>query len=702
MDADGSFPTTSLKIMMAGFVLMGLVEAVDVLRGAFCRLLQTWRSGRADASALRRWRGLLSPLVGIAGWPLVFVTHFFITGQWGVGAGLDASWQQVVEHAAARHWQFGTEIIYTLGPLGFLETTWGLGGFVVVRILAAWGTALFFANLIFRVAEDAPWGARLALLGSPILINLALNYEREFLVAAAFMILMSSRRGKMVLFESLYFALGLALFALIKFTVLMSAALGLAVFACHLLLRRATWRQAIALPGALLCFLVGWIALGQNIANLPAYLRNSFEIAVGYNAMLSKPDPSVLTVGVMVAAGLCLCALITLTAAWRGRDRWSVLLQLGALLGIAFMKWKHGFTRADHHVLQFFSMAFPFAFLMCGVIRQDDQGAEGKTHRGWRWVTPGVLLVLSLLGTKWDYATRGFPPYKASDKLSLLYHRLVQAPGQLGASLSPSFHLAGVDDLPADRREAMLLPQSFRQRMGLQSVDLIDWDQNRLFVSGLHYRPRPVFQSYAAYTPRLQRINLEHCHGPLGPDFMVFTPSVLDDRLLWLDDAPLLLHLLTHYEMEQCQDNLLLLKRPPDDRASGHWETLESGEKSWGHAIEVPALEKGYCAVRVKAPRSAWGKIKRLLYQGAAATIRVKLDNHHHVSQRFIPEMAEDGVLLSPWMQRAEDIFAWQKGGERPPQVLTFRLDPMEGCATEFADKFQYTLMRWVPSPGEK
>ena len=38
-------------------------------------------------------------------------------------SGLDPSWTQVQTHAFTHAWQFGTDIVFTYGPWGFLATT---------------------------------------------------------------------------------------------------------------------------------------------------------------------------------------------------------------------------------------------------------------------------------------------------------------------------------------------------------------------------------------------------------------------------------------------------------------------------------------------------------------------------------------------------------------------------------------------------
>src|SRR5688572_17813742 len=61
--------------------------------------------------------------------------------------GLDSSWQMVIAHATAHSMQFGTEIVFTYGPLGYLMVPINVGTNNWHHL--AWQLG---ANLVFAVA----------------------------------------------------------------------------------------------------------------------------------------------------------------------------------------------------------------------------------------------------------------------------------------------------------------------------------------------------------------------------------------------------------------------------------------------------------------------------------------------------------------------------------------------------------------------
>jgi hypothetical protein len=66
---------------------------------------------------------------------------------------LDTSWQVVLEYAAEHHLQFGKEIVFTYGPLGYLLTDVSLGHMLNERIVFAFALSLFMAWSVVGVAR---------------------------------------------------------------------------------------------------------------------------------------------------------------------------------------------------------------------------------------------------------------------------------------------------------------------------------------------------------------------------------------------------------------------------------------------------------------------------------------------------------------------------------------------------------------------
>jgi hypothetical protein len=62
------------------------------------------------------------------------------------------------------------------------------------------------------------------------------------------------------------------------------------------------------------------------------------------------------------------------------------------------------------------------------------------------------------------------------------------------------------------------------------SVDVYPWGQQFVLARDMDYRPRPVFQSYLAFTTPLAQLNADFLAGPQAPDNILFDINAIDTR----------------------------------------------------------------------------------------------------------------------------------------------------------------------------
>jgi hypothetical protein len=69
------------------------------------------------------------------------------------------------------------------------------------------------------------------------------------------------------------------------------------------------------------------------------------------------------------------------------------------------------------------------------------------------------------------------------------------------------------------------------------TVDAYPTDVSALLSHGFDYEPRPVLQSYAAYTPRLSALNAAHLRGSRAPENLLLDIAPIDARLASMEDG---------------------------------------------------------------------------------------------------------------------------------------------------------------------
>jgi hypothetical protein len=608
---------------------------------------------------------------------------------------LDLSWQYALEYAATHGLRFGEQIVYTYGPLGFLTTVVGMGGFVAERVLFAWAHVSLAVYLAFRVGFLLPKGHRYLPW-----VWLLLSPGTDVMMAAMVgVVLMSPPRPGAVM-RWLEF-LGLAAYGAImlncKFTNVVAWCGMLGAVALYYLLR-GQWRSVLprVVPFGVLG-IADWLCSGQPLSGLPVYISNGLKISQGYDT-IAIPAPTGILIGALVAVGVLI--FLGFVGVWASprSQRPGNLVKVLMILGCAFISWKHGFVRADlGHWFLFMRMAVPYAILLI-------------------WACPIPAWHLRLINVRLSTArlTSAFTVTLSTAALTLafagsLVHLLMHT-GDLKysmqissglahtfdkalSSLSPDFRLPGLADLHPDAREAVALPNLSRM-VGAEPVDMVTNTQVWALANSMNYAPRPVIQSIAAGSPNLRKMNLEHYLSPATtPRYALLQLGPIDNRHPWLEDAPLLLHLATQWRPLREEHGCVLLERNPKPRPDSWKKVSSSRSAAWGKWVEVASAPETLFSLQVETARRTYGRLKRFLYQGSHCEITLRLDTGEEITNLFVPELATEGFLVSPYFPSAGHFAEWRANPAfSSPHVVAFKLAPVAGCDAEFAPTFKYRI----------
>src|ERR1700722_950414 len=74
-----------------------------------------------------------------------------------------------------------------------------------------------------------------------------------------------------------------------------------------------------------------------------------------------------------------------------------------------------------------------------------------------------------------------------------------------------------------------------RQAIGAGTVNVLPWETDVIPANGWDWRPAPVFQSYAAFTPALDRLDAEHYASASAADFVLLNFPAIDRRHPFLE-----------------------------------------------------------------------------------------------------------------------------------------------------------------------
>ena len=282
-----------------------------------------------------------------------------------VGLNADSSWCTVLSYAQQKGWQFGTEIVFTYGPAGFLVTPWSTGHPFVVRLLSDITLTLLVAAGLCLAAWRVRLLCRLLLLGTLILLAPNIHLSADLLLYIGLLcwgaLCLVESGGRLVMAVAVLACLA-AFASLIKMNFLFAAALSIGAVTCDLALRERLRLALCLVLGFAASVALGWVLLGQNLSHFGSFLANGLAMCVAYNHGSAYHLPEV-KMGGMIAATAAL--IMTVTGALTAFDsndkraRWRRGLLLAWTGSLLFITWKHGFARGDRYHIGFFLIFIP-------------------------------------------------------------------------------------------------------------------------------------------------------------------------------------------------------------------------------------------------------------------------------------------------------------------------------------------------------
>lgn len=598
---------------------------------------------------------------------------------WYLSEHLDASFAYTLNVVAAERLPLGARVVSTFGPLGFL-------------FYNAYYPATFAWLLALRAGLAALSGGTLAWLGGAltkraagaVLLPLAclpcclIIDAWAFLVAALVLIvaLAPPARGQRGAEVAVGVALGI--FALVKVTVLIAAL----VVAVPLLVAGARPRRwSWSLPAATLTALGGWLACGQALGDLPEFARWALgEIAGGYAQGMQMWPHHLLVLQAWLTAALLAAAAL---GVWWERGRGLALVAAAGLAALLLLAFKAGFVRAVDHLF--------------------------ITTAAYQAI--GLVLAAAL----WPRRRRAAAIACAVAPFLLTSHGLAR---ESAAPLLAPLH-AGVDSLGGlaalGRRDHAALyarqAAAVRYRNPLPPLagrgDVYPHDAGVLLAHGLAYHPRPVFQSYMAYTGALAERNRAFLAGANAPDWLLFRVATIDSRYPSLDDGASWPEILSRYELAGVTGRYLQLARR---RQPTPWRLVPLGTHRLRvrDQLDVPPSSAGPIWATIDVHDRFPQRLLTAVLQSPLVVLEVEPASGPRRRFRLVPSLARAGFLLSPLVDTTQGFARLAAGRPDPtglgqvrriavgiePRALTPTVEPLVDVAF-----FRLELVPW-PQPA--
>jgi hypothetical protein len=578
---------------------------------------------------------------------VTFVYMLFKAVPWhpySLPSTIDYSWELAINYAALAGKQFGSEIVYTFGPLGYLYQRsyypslffWTIVYWVFFAIVNWWAQYRWSRRMI----KNPFW----VLIWMVCSTSICCFHSDGFFFSLLFLFMLQyyfvDTELPATSIETVILSIALGVVALVKFTLCMATIWVLGFVTIDQLLRKRI------VPYPLLYFTISliamWLLTGQHLASLMSYCTSSQEIARGYSEAMSIPSGSSDLINSVVTAIALSCFLWDLL--WRRVKGWT-LITMPAFLGIFLIVIKAAYVRPDagHVLIACFSLAFP-AFAILPLYFAENSGGLRRLL-----VSIFVALVLCISVPRiLSLPAYSFPLY-VFDQIARAYsnfeqsRKVISGKGDYDASFEE--HMASI-------REQDPLPKL------KGTVDIYPVEIESLIANKADYDPRPVLQSYQSYTPPLMEMDAAHLRGSKAPQWIIFriSPKLnywlpsLDSSLSWTE-------LLSRYDISSTAQNYLLLKRSSIQR-SYKLLPLKTIQGQFDQPINLSSDNDQLLWASFDITLTPLGKLQNILYRIFPPEISLIEKNGTTKQYPSPSQMMKAGFLLSPHVEDKDSFSA--------------------------------------------
>jgi hypothetical protein len=558
-------------------------------------------------------------------------------------SGIESSWVVGLNMARIYGLQFGKDVVFPFGPLGFMYypffcefNTWFISAVFCVFV-----HCLFIYSIIIMIKKLSICPRDCVLMGVVLMFALPVTrIEYELLFSVLMLLYLSivspySTPHLLILYIFVSFMMAAA--SLIKFTAALIAVSIILFMTIFCLCRKRVTHLCCILFVYAVSILVLLAAAGQKIANFPAYLSNSCEIVRGYSAAMSLAGPGrEICVG-LYAVGLLIFLLLDSILKNKTGLKYFIFISLGFVL----VNFKHGFVRHDaSHIYIFFANTL-LVFCSMYVAHKKQLSLLSRCL--------SLILIFVLIA----FIFKGLPRQINPD----IPRRLKMVSSAVSLATNNTAARAKIlEDTKNKMKNAYPLSNETLEYIGGRPMDIMPWEISLPFAYNMKWSPRPVFQCYSAYTDELDMLNSQYFESVNAPDFLLYALGAIDGRYPLFDEPATFRTILRNYKPVFIDGRFIILKKT-DANSSAPSETITVLDTELGKSIRVPKTKGGYLYAKIYMEYNLLGKIANLVYKSPNIFIGLITVDGNKFLHRFVFSTARNGIFLSQYISSLGDLF---------------------------------------------
>ncbi len=556
--------------------------------------------------------------------------------------GLDESWVVALSMAHNQGLVHGKDIIWTYGPLAYLSLPSFPSGQPDLVLVYHLGIYLLWALALIRLARAsrnrAPaWSV--FMIGIVAILEPTLVGDHLELAIFTWAALVLVDDGRFRFLDTVVLAFLAAVALLVKVSLGVQAAL---TFLCIL---AVLWRQrpkaqlaAVAACLPVFTFVLYWASTG-SAGSFFSYLWYALNLSSGYSDSMGMPGP--LWQAVVVVISLALLFLVLPLLARPVRE---LVPAFAPAVVSAFFLFKNAIVRQDAHAASFqikLVLASMFFLVVAGSVRYRRALMVLQVAS----LAVGFVAVLQIWPNSVAAAERRLA-LRVAEPIRWLLH--------------PRETWRNSKRLEEAEFSTLRLDREFAGAIGSATVDAIPWEVDRVEANHWKWQPRPIFQSYAAYTPVLDRINAQHSQGGTAAGFLLVDWGTIDGRHPFFETPLSWRAVLDRYESTISNGQTLLMRRLPDHRFLDP-EPAGSSVARWNEVVSVPQGDSPL-VLSAGVRKSLLGSVLSFGYRLSSVWIVITRQSGRTQQYRVVPLNLAAGIIINPF---PEDLAALNLFGRR-------------------------------------
>lgn len=548
---------------------------------------------------------------------------------------IDSSWIFALHEAFVKEWQFGQEVVWHYGPMGFLyakhyhpDTYFHM--FVWYLVLSA----VFFSAIYTIITKSHKNPNLLAL---PIIAIIASqSYDAFFLVfPVLFFVHSLFIDDKNNVPINWILVLACAFISHIKISYLLLSVFIIFVVQIYILINKRSLPDFLL--GFVFSYLIIWFLLGQSLANLPGFIYGAIEHGRGFGAAMAFPDMPVLALVFYIIGALLFTIFVRKSIISMSKNKGkNSLANFTAVLmtGIFLLGLKSGFLIGnDSHIFE----AVALFIITILLLRDFFFAGLGKNDKTVLMVYSGIVVFCLIIAMHSE---------KNKNEVAKFIGIINTA-----SSISDSLVVEERKEYTAAEKHAFALSQ-IRKRATLLALrgktDLYNNNQIALFASGANYVPRPVMQSYHTFTPHLANLNKKHLTSDKAPENIIFNIDAVMNHYPSVDDAISWPELLTRYDVIRINNQFIYLQKIAEPRKY-EITKLDTIYTNFNEEMSIDENLAGKAIwANVEITPTIIGRLASFFLRNASVDIKFVTRSGYVRTNRIIPAVASEGFLLSP------------------------------------------------------